>query len=125
MDPELSGLLAGVARAHEGDADAAEEVFADDAVFQDRPGEPVLEGPAEIVGHFLAFGGRRERFLLHRAVREGAHAAVEFALVFRADAHAYAQRGMAMLTLEEGRIAEWRGVWTETSEEDLASWGYD
>lgn len=121
---DLDMLLAAVGSGFEGDADAAAEAFTDDAVLEDTPGGDRLEGRDEILSYFLAFGGRRERFLLGDVVREGDRAAVAYAVAFRADAHAYGQRGMAMLRLADGLIASWRGVWVET-DEDLSAWGDD
>jgi ketosteroid isomerase-like protein len=121
---DLDALLADVAAGFEGDADAAVGAFADDAILHDTPGGEVLEGREAILGYFLAFGGRRERFLLEDVVRDGDRAAIAYAVAFRADAHAYGQRGMALLHLAEGRIACWRGVWVET-DEDLSTWGGD
>lgn len=125
--PDTSGLaelLAAVGRGYEGDADEAAEAFADDAELTDLPGTEPLRGRGEILGHFLAFGGRRERFALGDVVADGDRAAVEFTVAFRADAHAYAQHGIALVTLRDGRIGSWRGVWVET-EEDLSAWSGD
>jgi ketosteroid isomerase-like protein len=125
VDPAaLEEVLAAVAAGFEGDADRAAEAFAEDAVLEDTPGGDVLHGREEILAWFLAFGGRRERFLPGEVVREGDRAAIAFALAFRADAHAYGQRGMALLHLSDGLISSWRGVWVET-DEDLSSWGGD
>jgi hypothetical protein len=121
---DLDVLLAQVGAGFEGDADAAAEAFTPDAVFRDTPGGEELQTREDILGHFLAFGGRRERFLLDAVVREGDRAAISYAVAYRADAHAYGQRGMAMLRLEDGLIAEWSGVWVET-DEDLSTWGGD
>jgi ketosteroid isomerase-like protein len=121
---DLDALLAAVVSGFEGDADAAAEAFTADGTFEDTPGGERLEGQEAILGYFLAFGGRRERFLLGETVREGDRAAISFALAFRADAHAYGQRGMALLHLADGAIASWRGVWVET-DEDLSTWGDD
>jgi hypothetical protein len=118
---DLDALLAGVGAGFEGDADAAAEAFTEDATFLDTPGGDDLVGREEILQHFLAFGGRRERFLLGAVVREGARAAISYAVAFRADAHAYGQRGMALLRLSGGLIAAWDGVWVET-DEDLTTW---
>jgi ketosteroid isomerase-like protein len=123
-DADLDGLLDAVAAGFEGDADAAAEAFTDDAVLADTPGGDRLRGRDEILAWFLAFGGRRERFLRGEVVREGDRAAVSYAVAFRADAHAYGQRGMALLHLADGLIASWTGVWVET-DEDLSTWGED
>jgi ketosteroid isomerase-like protein len=121
---ELDALLAQIAAGFEGDAEAAAEAFTEDAVLRDTPGGDELRGREEILQHFLAFGGRRERFLLGSVIEQGHRAAITYAVAFRADAHAYGQRGMAMLTRREGLIAEWDGVWVET-DEDLSTWGGD
>jgi uncharacterized protein (TIGR02246 family) len=121
---DLDALLAAVAAGFEGDADAAAEAFAEDGVLVEQPGAEVLEGREAILGFFLAFGGRRERFLLDRVVRDGDRVAISYAVAFRADATAYGQQGMAMLDLADGAIAAWRGVWVET-ELDLSAWGGD
>jgi ketosteroid isomerase-like protein len=121
---ELTALLGAVGAGFEGDADTAAEAFTDDGVLADTPGGDVLEGRDAILSWFLAFGGRRERFVLGDVVRQGDRAAISYAVAFRADAHAYGQRGMAMLHLRDGLIASWRGVWVET-DEDLSAWGQD
>jgi ketosteroid isomerase-like protein len=122
--PDLSALLQAVAAGFEGDADAGAEAFADDGVLVDTPGGDRLEGADAILAYFLSFGGRRERFLLGEVVADGDRAAITYALAFRADAHAYGQRGMALLHLADGRIASWDGVWVEV-DEDLSTWGDD
>jgi hypothetical protein len=116
--------LEAVAAGFEGHAEAAVEAFAEDATLQDRPGETVLRGREELLAHFMAYGGRRERFLPGRILVDLPHAAVEYAVVYRADAHAYGQRGVAVLTLAGAQIMDWRGVWVET-EEDFSAWGGD
>ncbi len=122
--PDLDALIAAVAAGFEGDADAAAEAFTDDAVLRDTPGAEELRGRDEILGYFLAFGGRRERFALGEVVAAGDRAALSFVVAFRADAHAYGQHTMAMLTLRDGLIARWDGVWVET-DENLSAWGGD
>jgi hypothetical protein len=121
---DLEALLAAVGAGFEGDADTAAEAFADDALLEDTPGGDRLRGREAILQFFLAFGGRRERFLLGEVLRDGERAAITYAVAFRADAHAYGQRGMALLDLADGLIASWRGVWVET-DEDLSTWGDD
>lgn len=122
--PDLDDLLAAVAAGFEGDADAAAEAFAPDGVLEDTPGGDRLVGRDAITEWFLAFGGRRERFRLGEVVRDGDRAAVTYAVAFRADAHAYGQRGMALLRLGDEGIAAWHGVWVEV-DEDLSTWGGD
>jgi hypothetical protein len=117
-------LVALLTAAFEGDPYAVHDAFSDDATLQDTPGEPVSEGHDELVAHFAAYGGRRERFTVEDLVDAGDRLAIRYALRFRADAHAYAQRGVAILDLDAGRINRWRGVWVET-EEDLAAWSDD
>jgi hypothetical protein len=117
-------LLDAIAAGFEGDADTAAEAFTEDGVLEDTPGGDRLEGRDEILRWFLAFGGRRERFLRGEVVQDGDRAAVSYAVAFRADAHAYGQRGMALLHLADGLIAAWSGVWVET-DEDLSTWGED
>jgi ketosteroid isomerase-like protein len=121
---DMDALIAAIAAGFEGDADAAAAAFTEDATFRDTAGAEELEGRAEILEYFLAFGGRRERFMLREVMADGDRAALSFVVAFRADAHAYGQRTMAMLTLREGRIARWDGVWAET-DEDLSAWGGD
>lgn len=108
----------------EGDVDTAAEAFTADAVLQDSPAEPVLRGREAIEEFFLAFGGRRERFLLGEVVAEGDRAAITYAVAFRADASAYGQRGMALLRRQGTQLSAWEGVWVET-DEDLSTWGGD
>lgn len=121
---ELDRLLADVAAGFEGDADRAVAAFTDDARLRDNVAEPWVEGEAELLAHFLAFGGRRERFAVEQVVADGDRAAVRYVLRFRSDAHAYAQHGTAWLALADGRIAEWDATWAE-AETDLAAWGGD
>lgn len=124
MRETLDSVLACVAAGFEGDPEEAAEAFTEDAVFSDNPGEALLEGRPAILEHFAAYGGRRERFHRGRVLVDGDRAALEYAVVFRADAHAYAHRGVAVLVLRDGRVADWRGVWVETAE-DLSAWGGD
>ena len=121
---DLDALLDAVAQAYEGDADHLAARCTDDVEFSDLPGEPTRHGPADVAEFFSAFGGRRERFLRGRVVREGDTATVEYAVAFRADAGAYGQQGIAVLGLRDGLLASWRGVWVETRV-DLSSWGGD
>lgn len=117
-------LLSRLRAAFEGDPDVVFDIFTEDATLQDSPGEPVLEGQDEIFGHFSAYGARRERLTVDDVVDAGERLAFRYALHLRADAHQYAQRGIAILDLRVGRIERWRGVWVET-EEDTSAWHGD
>jgi ketosteroid isomerase-like protein len=123
MDAALSDLLRAVGEGFEGDADAAASAFHEDAVLVSA-GQPPLHGRDAITGWFQAFGGRRERFSVADVLRDGDRVAVEYAVAFRADAHAYARHGIALLRLRDGSISSWRGVEVE-AEEDLSPWGGD
>lgn len=118
---DLDELLELVRRGFEGESFEAAEAFCDDATFRDNVDRPILRGSDEIVDHLSAYGGRRERASIEVAVRDGDRVAVEVVVRFQADSGAYAQRGLALVALRGGRIASWRGVWIETSD-DAARW---
>lgn len=118
---DLDELLETVAAGFTGDPDAGTEAFIEDASLRENADQPPLIGREDISAYFLAFGGRREQFEVAEVVREGDRAAVRYVLRFRADAHAYEQRGIAMLQLSDGRIASWDGVWVEV-DADPGSW---
>lgn len=121
---DLQSLLEQVRRGFEGDAWEAAAAFHDDATFRDNADQDVLRGADDIRDHFGAYGGRRERAEVSSLLDDGRRAAVAFTVRFRADADAYAQRGLAIVELRDGRIASWRGVWIETPE-TLDAWGGD
>ena len=124
----LDDVLAGVARAHEGDADAIAEVVVDDVVWVDE--DDRCEGVDEVVEHFLAHGGWREVFEV-REVRplDGGRWAVDWTLWLRADATSYRREGRAevvVVTGEDGpRIASWTTSATEHEDGSLAPWSGD
>jgi hypothetical protein len=114
-----------VARGFEGEAEEAAEAFADGAELQDQAGEDVVHGRDGIEAFFLDYGGRRARFVVRDLVVEGTRAAVAYDLWFRSDSTAYAQHGMALVRFENGLVTSWRGVWAQTSDNDLSPWGGD
>ena len=122
--PPLAHVLAGVRRAHEGDADAIADVVTDDVVWVDD--DERHDGVDEVVGHFLAHGGWREVFVVDdvRATDDGAYA-VDWVLWLRADATSYRRDGHARIELTHGRIAAWRSTATEREDGSLAPWGGD
>jgi hypothetical protein len=120
--PLPTPLLTALRRAHEGDPDAAEEAFAEDATYVDETEGVQLEGLDEVVDHLSALGGRRERFLVTSVEVEGDTVVVGYDLCFQADADAFAQRGTATLRLDGDRVVAWRCRWTEV-EIDRSVWG--
>jgi len=123
-DHELDRLLVGVGRAHEGDADAIEEVVSPDVVWRDD--DEVLEGVDEVVGHFLAHGGWREVFELGPVRPEGPAAwLVDWTLWLRADSTSYRRDGQARVVVDGGRITRWESSATEREDGSLAAWGGD
>lgn len=117
-------LLAAIRGAHEGDPDAAEAAFADDATYLDETEGVELEGIDEIVEHLAALGGRRERFLVTgiTGTQESDTALrLSYDLCFQADAQAFAQRGAADLVIDDGRVSSWRCRWAEV-EIDRSVW---
>ncbi len=123
-DHELDRLLAGVARAHEGDADAIEDVVSSDVVWRDD--DEVLEGVDEVVGHFLAHGGWREVFELGAVAPEDPGAwLVDWTLWLRADSTSYRRDGQARVVVDDGRITRWESSATEREDGSLAPWGGD
>ena len=113
-----AAVLASLVAAHEGDADAADDAFAPDAVLIDDGME--LRGLDEIRNHFLAFGGRREKFEI-TDVQPGQ---IQWRLHYRADASAFVQEGSARVVMTDGRIARWDSDWVER-ETGLDAWGGD
>jgi ketosteroid isomerase-like protein len=118
---DLDELLELVRRGFEGESFEAAEAFCDDATFRDNADRPTLRGRDEIVDHLSAYGGRRERASIGIAVHDGDRVAVEVSVRFQADSGAYAQRGLALVGLRDGRIASWDGVWIETAD-DPSRW---
>lgn len=121
----VAALIALAGRGFEGEAEEAVEAFTAGAELQDQPGEQLLRGRAALEGFFLDYGGRRARFAVRELVVEGDRAAVAYDLWFRSDATAYGQHGMALVRLEGERIGAWRGVWAQTTGNDLSPWGDD
>lgn len=121
MEPLDDPLLAALARAHEGDPDAAEAAFHDDVVYVDETDDAEVEGLDELLEHLAALGGRRERFLVTAVEPRPGGARLAYDLCFQADAGAFAQRGTADLELAEGRVIAWRARWREV-EIDRSPW---
>ena len=111
-------VLAALTAAHQGDADAVDGAFTADAVMDDDG--LVLQGIDEIRNHFLAFGGRREKFEI-TDVQTG-H--IHWRLHYRADASAFVQEGTARVVISDGLIAQWDSAWEER-ETGLDAWGGD
>jgi hypothetical protein len=123
-DVAFDRLLDGVARAHEGDADAVEEVVAPDVVWRDD--DDLLHGVDEVVAHFLAHGGWREVFELGAVERQGhGRWLVDWTLWLRADATSLRRDGRARVTVDDGLITRWESSATETEDGSLAAWGDD
>ncbi len=108
--PTLADL---VVQAFSGDPDDLVEVFADDAVLHDQPGEPPALGPDQILAFFMAYGGRREVARVDDAFVKGDRGGLSYTVWFRSDAHAYGQHGRVLLTLQDGLISRWDGAWVE------------
>lgn len=125
MSDPIADLVALAVRGFEGEAEEALEAFTEDAELQEQPGEQVLRGHAELGGFFLDYGGRRARFEVRELLVDGDRAAIAWDLWFRSDSTAYGQHGMALLRVRDGLISSWRGVWTQTSGNDLSPWGFD
>ncbi|MBY5163684.1 nuclear transport factor 2 family protein [Salsipaludibacter albus] len=128
IPPPLAGLLAGVGRAFEGDADAIEDVVTDDVAWVDD--DERLDGVDEVVGHFLAHGGWREVFEVQaaRPADDGPdrdHWEVDWTLWLRADSTSYRRDGTSRVVLAGGRIASWTSTATEREDGSLDAWGGD
>ena len=121
----ISELVALAGRGFEGEAEEAVEAFTPDAELQEQPGEELVRGHADLEGFFLGYAGRRARFVVRELLQDGDRVAIAYDLWFRSDSTAYGQHGMALLRLEEGLIASWRGVWAQTSGNDLSPWDFD
>lgn len=120
----LDQVMAGVARAHEGDADAIEDVVADDVTWVD--GDEQLAGADEVLGHFLAHGGWRERFHVEDVASTGDGGwRVDWTLWLRADSTSYRRDGVADVTIVDGRITSWRSTASEREDGSLAAWAGD
>lgn len=118
-------LAAAVVAAFTGDPDDLAELLAEDVVLSEQPGEPPVEGRDAVMGHFLAYGGRREVAAVEDVFLTGVRGGLAYAVWFRADAHAYGQHGRVLLTLDaDGLITRWDGAWAER-ESDLSPWGGD
>lgn len=123
-DASVDRLVAGIARAHEGDADAIEEVVAPDVVWRD--GDDVLEGVDAVMGHFLAHGGWREIFEVDAVTPDGPDQwQVTWTLWLRADSSSYRRDGLARLVVADGSVASWSSTATEREDGSLAPWGDD
>lgn len=122
---QVAALVGLAGRGFEGDAEDAIEAFTPDAELQDQAGETVVRGHAELEGFFLDYAGRRARFVVRELVVQDDRVAVAYDLWFRSDSTAYGQHGMALLRLADGLIASWRGVWAQTSGNDLSLWDFD
>lgn len=124
LPASLDEVMAGVARAHEGDADAIEAVVAEDVTWID--GDEELAGADEVLGHFLAHGGWRERFHVQDVAPTGDGTwQVTWTLWLRADATSYRRDGVAHVTIDAGRITSWRSTASEHEDGSLAAWGGD
>lgn len=118
-------LIALAGRGFEGEAEEAVEAFTADAELQEQPGEEPVRGRAALEEFFLGYAGRRGRFLVREILRDGDRAAVAYDLWFRSDSTAYGQHGMALVRFQDGLVASWRGVWAQTSGNDLSPWDFD
>lgn len=122
-------LATAVIAAFTGDPDDLADMFADDGVFSEQPGEPPLRGTAEIIGFFMAYGGRREVAEVHDIFTAGTRGGLSYTVWFRSDAHNYGQHGRVLLTFDEppvegGQLTLWDGAWVEL-ESGLQPWGGD
>lgn len=118
-----------VVEAFTGDADELVEAFHPQAVLTDQPGEPPVHGQPEIMGFFMAYGGRREVARVHDVFFAGDRGALSYTVWFRSDAHSYGQHGRVLLTFDApadtgGVITRWDGVWVEV-ESTLEPWSGD
>ena len=123
-DATVDRLVAGIARAHEGDADAIEEVVASDVVWRDD--DDVLDGVDEVVGHFLAHGGWREIFEVDAVTPQGpGQWRLTWTLWLRADSSSYRRDGTAHMVVEDGLVTRWESSATEREDGSLEPWGED
>lgn len=124
LPPPLATLLAGVGRAHEGDADAIADVVADDVTWVDD--DDHLDGVDEVLGHFLAYGGWREVFTV-TGVRplDAGRWEVDWTLWLRADSTSYRRDGRAELVVADDHVLSWRSTASEREDGSLAPWGGD
>ncbi len=123
-DAAVDRLVTGIARAHEGDADAIEEVVAPEVVWRDD--DDVLDGVDELVGHFLAHGGWREVFEVSEIEHlDTGEWRLTWTLWLRADASSYRRDGDARMTVTEGLVTSWSSSATEREDGSLAAWGDD
>lgn len=124
LPPPLAQLLAGVARAFEGDADAIEEVVTDDVVWVDD--DDRCDGVDQVVDHFLAHGGWREVFEVRAVAATGDRGwTIDWTLWLRADATSHRRDGRAEVVVADDRIASWTATATECEDGSLAPWGGD
>lgn len=127
MTPEeLSDL---VVRAFTGDPDDLVEVFADEGILIDTPGESPAVGTDAVLGFFMAYGGRREVARVDDVficdADQGGRGGIAYTVWFRSDAHNYGQHGRVLLTFNpEGMITRWDGAWEEL-EASRDPWGGD
>ncbi len=132
IPPPLADLLAGVGRAHEGDADAIAEVVTDDVTWIDD--DERLDGVDEVLVHFLAHGGWREVFVVagtRPADDSGATVTsdgawdVDWTLWLRADSTSYRRDGTARMQVQDQRIVRWVSTAVEREDGSLEAWGGD
>ncbi|MGI9018085.1 MAG: nuclear transport factor 2 family protein [Euzebya sp.] len=119
---ELADL---VVSAFTGEPEDLVEVFADDGVLTDQPGQPPAVGHSAITAFFMAYGGRREIAKVDDVFVVGDRGGLSYTVWFRADAHTYGQHGRVLLTFDDqGQIAIWDGAWEEL-EATLQPWDGD
>lgn len=113
-----------VIRAMQGDIDAVDDAFTEDVVFVDTTSGEEFHGIDEVREVWAEMEGRRAIAEVRVVDATDDTAALHYVIRFRADAHQYAQRGVATCWLEAGLIRSWRSAWGEV-EEDLGAWGDD
>jgi ketosteroid isomerase-like protein len=97
-----------------GDAEAAANLFAEDARY-DEPPRPPLVGREAILGFLVDFATRHTdaSFTVSRAIEDAARhlLAAEWRWEYtrKADGERRIFEGMAMVEFRDGRIASWRG----------------
>lgn len=111
---DLDRVLLAVTAGYLGDGHRAAAACTTDVRFHDHPMEPELVGAEAVRDYFADFAGVQAEFVVVDTVDAGERAAVAFTLLLGGGE---ARQGQAMVTIADGLLARWQGLWVETDAE--------
>ncbi len=111
---EFETIMQALANAwNQGDAQAAAELFSEDAVYSQPPDKQLYQGRDKLYQFFGGANGRPSAMSMtwhHLAYNEDTQIGLgEFSFTYGSTAH-----GVAVVKIEEGKITNWREYWVDS-----------